>query len=1181
MATHNGTSGVDTIIVKNKVSTPGYNVTGATPTGDFSDTSLTVNGQAGDDMIDLSGLTTASGVTSVTVNGGNGDDTIRGSDSVDLDVLLAANPTVPISIPRSGTPSPAAWNLTSVGRMDTNGDLVNDYSVWRLENGTADPLTVTLRVYGGGVVWSGTLPPLTNTFVASLSITGTHILDSTLGSRTKAPGPQVFDYDTDIGGDDILNGDSGDDTIYGNGGNDTITGGSGNDTVNGGDGKDTIQVREDDSEFDSIQGGAGTDTVKVLGNWARFDSFNASTSSIETFDASGKIVYGNASDNTLDFSALNAVLNSPAGLTGLQIEGQDGNDIVTGTKFGDLVNAGNGNDTVDGGDANDTLNGQAGDDHLYGGNGNDLLYGNSGIDTVDGGAGDDTIQVREDDSQFDSIHGGDGNDTVKVLGNWVRFNNFNAGTSSIETFDANGKNVYGNATANTLNFSALTSVEDSPLGADKGLRIFAEAGDDTVTGTTFDDVINGEAGNDTLNGGLGNDTLNGGADDDTLNGDDGDDLLYGDSGVDSVNGGKGNDTIQVREGDSEFDTILGGADNDTVKVLGNWARFNNFNAGTSSIEIVDASGKNVHGNGNANVFDFSAAQMVNVPQVNLENGDDTVTTSTNHTVVTTYDGQGGGDKINLLFTPDQLGGFSVGTITAIDNYVSAPTGKTLNSGNTIGFGFTARNFESATANVLVDGQVYNITGYLGGINNVVVATLTQTTINGTPNQDLIVGNALNNTINGLAEADLIFGLGGNDSIKGGAGADYLFGGEGDDTFLANLNEPEDDVLQGGSGIDTLQRTTDGGQGNLVLNGFSATNGIERINLDAGGSNRAIDGNANGNVLDFSATTLLSGNVNGLGGNDTITATNSATRTYDGGDGNDILNGGTQADNLIGGADIDTISGNGGNDNITGGAGADNLDGGEGNDTFYANLTEAELDVLQGGNGVDTLQRTTNGGQGNLVLNDFFADNSIEQINLDAGGSNRAIDGNANGNVLNFSATTLLSGNVFGLGGDDIITATSSAARTYDGGADNDTLIGGTQNDTLIGGSGIDSIFGYDGNDRIVGGDGADTLTGGTGADVFRFANPIEGFDTITDFVVVDDKIEISTSGFTGVGGLGTLSASRFAYAGRETASTRIIYALGTGAVSYDADGSGIGAAVKFAQLNTGLALTNTNFSIGF
>jgi hypothetical protein len=93
-----------------------------------------------------------------------------------------------------------------------------------------------------------------------------------------------------------------------------------------------------------------------------------------------------------------------------------------------------------------------------------------------------------------------------------------------------------------------------------------------------------------------------------------------------------------------------------------------------------------------------------------------------------------------------------------------------------------------------------------------------------------------------------------------------------------------------------------------------------------------------------------------------------------------------------------------------------------------------------------------------------------------------------------------------------------------------------------------------------------------------------GDDIITDFVVLDDMIEISTSGFTGVGGLGTLSATRFVNmnVGTVNLNTRIIYEFATGVVSYDADGSGIGAAaVQFAQLSAGLALTNADFSIGF
>jgi Ca2+-binding RTX toxin-like protein len=296
----------------------------------------------------------------------------------------------------------------------------------------------------------------------------------------------------------------------------------------------------------------------------------------------------------------------------------------------------------------------------------------------------------------------------------------------------------------------------------------------------------------------------------------------------------------------------------------------------------------------------------------------------------------------------------VGDINTLNAYVAAPTGKTLgpsgSTNNIASLQFKSRRFELAEANVLDDGQVYNITDCLIPIDNVVQIGTTP----GAPgpnftdlagNNSLIVGTVAANNINAGDGDDLVFGLAGNDSITGGAGDDCLFGGAGDDTFFANLSEAEFDELQGGSGIDTLQRTTTGGQGNLVLNQFLATNGIERVNLDAGGSNRNIDGNANDNNLDFSNTTLLSGSVFGHGGNDTITAFNFATRTYDGGAGNDVLNGGSFADNLIGGAGDDTISGGGGNDTIAGGTGADRLTGGGGSDRFVFNYASEGIDTI--------------------------------------------------------------------------------------------------------------------------------------------------------------------------------------------------------------------------------------------
>jgi Ca2+-binding RTX toxin-like protein len=61
---------------------------------------------------------------------------------------------------------------------------------------------------------------------------------------------------------------------------------------------------------------------------------------------------------------------------------------------------------------------------------------------------------------------------------------------------------------------------------------------------------------------------------------------------------------------------------------------------------------------------------------------------------------------------------------------------------------------------------------------------------------------------------------------------------------------------------------------------------------------------------------------------------------------------------------------------------------------------------------------------------------------------------------------------------------------------------------LLGGSGDDRLLGRRNHDVLVGGSGADTLTGGTGKDTFVFKAPSEGTDTITDFEVNKDLIDL-------------------------------------------------------------------------
>ena len=118
---------------------------------------------------------------------------------------------------------------------------------------------------------------------------------------------------------------------------------------------------------------------------------------------------------------------------------------------------------------------------------------------------------------------------------------------------------------------------------------------------------------------------------------------------------------------------------------------------------------------------------------------------------------------------------------------------------------------------------------------------------------------------------------------------------------------------------------------------------------------------------------------------------------------------------------------------------------------------------------------------------------------------------------------------------------------------------------------------------LAGGAGNDQLTGGLGQDAFLFdtaLNAATNIDQIFDFSSVDDKIQLSAAIFTAAGPLGTLAAGAFVTGSAAAdASDRIIYNSGTGAVSYDRDGTGAAAQVQFATLATGLALTNNNFQV--
>jgi|GEM_PF-1069783 len=244
--------------------------------------------------------------------------------------------------------------------------------------------------------------------------------------------------------------------------------------------------------------------------------------------------------------------------------------------------------------------------------------------------------------------------------------------------------------------------------------------------------------------------------------------------------------------------------------------------------------------------------------------------------------------------------------------------------------------------------------------------------------------------------------------------------------------------------------------------------------------------------------------------------------------------------------IDTVQIPGGGVTITGSAAPDVLNG-----TFYN-------DKLMGGDGADKL----NGGLGTDTLIGGAGDDKL----YGGDGSDVASYAGAAGGVTVSLAITTAQDTI-GAGID-----TLNSIENLGGSSFADHLTGGIGNNYLVGGNGNDVLDGGAGNDLLVGGAGADTLTGGIGNDRFRFDvwETTANRDTITDFTAGQDSIEIRRSVFTAFASHapGPLGAGELAFGPvATTPDQHLIYNQSTGVLSYDADGSGAGAAIELAVLN--------------
>src|SRR5215203_1659616 len=456
-------------------------------------TSITVTGDDAANVINLAGATTAdfTDVTAVTINGAGGNDTITGSQFADTISGGAGNDRI------VGGRNPANTRDIMLGEA---GD---DTLVWNPGDGddTMDGAdgNDTIEVNGGGGGEQFTVKPSSTPGRVQFDRTG-----------PTPPGP----FNLDIGTSERLD-------MNANGGEDTVTaanglnalgfaldidGGDGNDVLTGGDGPDVIT------------GGAGNDRIVGGRNPAN------------TRDT----MLGEAGDDTL-------VWNPGDGDD--TMDGADGNDTIEANGGEDTVTAANGLNAlgfaldIDGGDGNDVLTGGDGPDVITGGAGNDRIVGGRNPantrDTMLGEAGDDTLVWNPGDGD-DTMDGADGNDTIEVNGGGggEQFTVKPSSTPGRVQFDRTGPTPPG-----PFNLD---------IGTSENLVLNAGGGDDTITGSKglaglIKSTFNGDDGNDRITGTDGEDVLNGGM---------GDDIIHArDKAEDRIDCGSGFDLARVDKRD--------------------------------------------------------------------------------------------------------------------------------------------------------------------------------------------------------------------------------------------------------------------------------------------------------------------------------------------------------------------------------------------------------------------------------------------------------------------------------------------------------------------------------------------------------------------------------------------------------------------------------------------------------
>jgi Ca2+-binding RTX toxin-like protein len=466
------------------------------------------------------------------------------------------------------------------------------------------------------------------------------------------------------------------------------------------------------------------------------------------------------------------------------------------------------------------------------------------------------------------------------------------------------------------------------------------------------------------------------------------------------------------------------------------------------------------------------------------------------------------------------------------------------------------------------------------------------------NINTVIGSAHSDTITGSTK--MVF-----EEINGGAGNDVLNGGVMTDTNnQMDSNRVSYINASGSVTVDLSSNTASGADGTDTLSNFNAIRGSSHAD-NLYGSDRTdfteqFEGRAGNDVIDGRGgldlvrydwdssgvnVDLVSGiALDGFGGTDTLLNIEGISGSaYD-----DILTGGNAANGTSVAeyqSKFEFFRGNGGNDTINGGQGYDRADYTTARTGVVVNLATGRAE--DGLGGIDTLI-SIEGIRGS-AFNDTLTGSDAAFESFEGREGNDTIDGAGGIDRADYNhaiagvRVDLVTGRAQdGYGGTDTLLNIEDVR----GSRFADTITGNSANNTLNGGAGNDTLIGNAGNDTLIGGAGNDTLIGGVGADVFIFntaPNSVSNLDRITDFNVADDTIQLENSVFTALGAAtGTLNATQFKTGSNNNAGDgldRIIYNQSSGALFYDADGTGAIAAVQIALIGNKANLTAEDFVI--